>query len=77
MERCHCGRPLHYSDPIVQRWVEMIVAVLGSHMEVTINGRTWLVQRHYLALHGLRGADLPRLGFEEITPGRTPNSSIN
>lgn len=62
---CHCGRPLHYSDPTARRLVERLVADLGPDMEVVAGGRTWLVPRHYIALHGLRAAEIPELGFKE------------
>jgi hypothetical protein len=67
-ERCHCGLPLHYTHPETQRFVEAMVAELGPCVIVTVAGRSWLVPRHYLALHGLRAADVPHLGFKEITP---------
>jgi hypothetical protein len=65
-ELCACGRPLHYTSPITQHYVEKMIATLGSHVPVTVQGRTWLVQRHYVALHGLKAVDLPNLGFEEV-----------
>jgi len=65
-ELCYCGLPLHYTDPEIQRSVERLVRELGTHTRVTVSGRTWLVPRHYIALHGLRAAELPMLGFEEI-----------
>jgi hypothetical protein len=69
-ELCHCGKPLHYLNLDVQRVVEEFVRLHGTHIRVTVGGRTWLVQRHYIALHGLKAAELPRLGFEEITAAR-------
>ena len=68
-ETCACGRPLHYSDPAIRAAVE--AAHPDSHVVVQVDGRRWKVQRHYIALHGLRAADLPllaqRLGFQEVT----------
>lgn len=67
-ELCHCGQPLHYTDPGIEQTVRQIIAATGSEdIAVTVNGRTWLVQRHYIALHGLKALDLPGLGFPEIT----------
>ncbi|HZT29439.1 MAG TPA: hypothetical protein VFA33_06130 [Bryobacteraceae bacterium] len=64
---CHCGRPLHYTDPVIERMVRALIAQLGEYTRVTVEGRSWMVQRHYIALHGIKGADLPFLGFEEVT----------
>jgi hypothetical protein len=66
-EMCHCGRPLHYTDPVIERMVRALIRDLGDYMNVTVEGRTWLVQRHYIALHGIKAVELPFLGFEEIT----------
>ena len=62
---CHCGRPLHYSTPAVRERVEHLIWLHGPFVDVTVEGRTWRVQRHYLALHGLKARELPELGFEE------------
>ena len=67
---CHCGRPLHYTDPVIERMIAALVEQLGEYAPVMVAGRTWLVQRHYIALHGLRAAELPNLGFDEITNAR-------
>jgi hypothetical protein len=71
---CACGRALHYNDPAVQRLVERMIAHLGPEVRTSLGDRTWLVPRHYIALHGLAGADLPTLalvfGFRELqAPG--------
>jgi len=58
---------LHYTDPVVERMVKGLIEKTGEYVSVTVGGRTWLVQRHYIALHGLRAADLPNLGFDETT----------
>jgi len=39
---------------------------MGEYIEVQAGNRRWRVQRHYVALHGLKTEDLPALGFEEI-----------
>lgn len=68
MTRCHCGRLLHYSDPKIRAQVEALIELSGSeYLPVTVNGRTWLVQKHYIALHGIKAWGLPHLGFQEIT----------
>lgn len=70
MTLCACGEPLHYSAPDVQVAVEDLVARLGPDVKIVVEGRAWMVPRHYIALHGIRGADLPmlatRLGFVEV-----------
>ena len=60
---CHCGKPLHYTDPRIQHWVERQIEALGPTVDVTVAGVTWLVDRHFIALHGIKAAELPRLGF--------------
>jgi hypothetical protein len=63
---CHCGQPLHYTDPAAKAWIEEMVAKHGEYVRVIMNDRTWLVQRHYIALHGIKAWELPTLGFLEI-----------
>lgn len=65
---CHCGKPLHYSNQLMKEYVEYQVNRLGETIRVTslATGKTYLVQRHYIALHGLKEAELDELGFEEI-----------
>jgi len=65
-ELCHCGKPLHYEDPEARAFVERLIELKGSHTLITVAGRTWLVARHYIALHGVKAAELPTLGFKEI-----------
>jgi len=64
---CHCGKPLHYNSEVVQAQVEQLVEELGEYMEVTVNGSTYSVPRHYIALHGLKGSELQRLGFKKVS----------
>jgi hypothetical protein len=69
---CHCGLPLHYRDPEHRRAIEEMIALAGGdpYIDVVVHTasgrRTWRVQRHYIALHGITAAELPTLGFEEI-----------
>jgi hypothetical protein len=67
MDRCPCGRPLHYTDPATAAFVREMIRRFGDTVKVTAVGRTWRVPRHYLALHGLTAAELPMLGFPEVT----------
>jgi hypothetical protein len=46
--------------------MEEMIQRLGSTMPVTVGGRTWMVPRHYIALHGLKAVEMPFLGFEEV-----------
>jgi len=66
VEQCHCGKQLHYSDPTLQRIVERLIDLHGTMLIVTVGGRSWLVPRHYIALHGIKGGEVHSLGFEEI-----------
>lgn len=63
--RCACGRPLHYSNPETQKRVEQMVADLGENVKITVGLRSYLVPRHYIALHGIKASELPTLGFPE------------
>jgi hypothetical protein len=63
---CACGRPLHYSDPKVREMIEQIISENGERIKVTRESRSWMVPRHYIALHGLNSEELPFLGFEEV-----------
>lgn len=67
-EMCHCGKPLHYTNPVMQGVVTELIEATGPYITVTVAGRTWLVQRHYIALHGLTAAEVASLGFREIMP---------
>lgn len=77
-ELCHCGKPLHYADPVQETIMRKMVETFGNNVVVSAQGRSWLVPRHYIALHGIYEPDLPRLGFTEIPPmsgQRTPPQS--
>lgn len=65
-ELCHCGKPLHYTDPLVADFTRDLVKRQGATVKVSVGGRIWEVQRHYIALHGLAAAELPELGFPEV-----------
>jgi hypothetical protein len=72
---CHCGKPLHYTDRTIELMVTELVRQLGEHIKITVDGRTWLVQRHYIALHGIKGSELPHLGFQEVTNAQHGNQN--
>lgn len=63
---CHCGRPLHYSDPFNEQLMMRVVERHGEMVRVQTQNGTWLVQRHYIALHGLKEVDVAQLGFERV-----------
>lgn len=68
---CECGRPLHYTDPTTREVVEKFIQNYGEHIRVVVHfvgyRRTFLVSRHYIALHGFKGTDLARVGFKEVS----------
>ena len=63
---CACGKPLHYQDKKVQQIIETMVTKLGKEVKVTVENKTYLVQRHYIALHGLKANELPELEKQKI-----------
>lgn len=75
-EMCACGKPLHYTDRQKRQYVDEMVARHGPTVKVTCGTRSWLVPRHFIALHGLISEELPSLakrhGFAEITEGKQP-----
>ncbi len=52
--KCACGRPLHYKSQATQQQVERICEQLGDYTKVIVVDKMYLVQRHYIALHGHR-----------------------
>lgn len=67
-EKCFCGEPLHYSDKEVEDYMRKLVAEKGEFITIKImDGFSYRVPRHYIALHGIMGLDIERLGFERIT----------
>ena len=47
--------------------VEEIIQREGEEIKVVIGARAWMVQRHYIALHGLSSVDVQYLRFPEVT----------
>jgi hypothetical protein len=74
---CACGRPLHYTDPDIQAAVQQLIDRKGEMVQVRVGDRCWLVQRHHIALHGLKARELPNLGFPEITGREARAASVN
>lgn len=69
MLSCPCGH--NHSDSIAWAYVVKQVADLGETVVVTVFGLgSWRVPRVYVAMHGLRGDQLPALaskyGWERV-----------
>lgn len=68
---CACGQPLHYADKKRRMMVEMYNKNFGEYMAKKVGNKTYLVQRHFLALHCPKDIDLvelaPKLGFKEVS----------
>lgn len=64
-DRCGCRRPLHYHNPIIEAGMREQVARLGALIK-QLDGEPddFLVPRHFIALHGIRGQDLPALAAQ-------------
>jgi hypothetical protein len=65
VEMCHCGKPLHYSHPDYREMVQAQIDLLGEFVPVYARGKTWLVPRHYVALHGIKAETVHLMGFKE------------
>jgi hypothetical protein len=63
---CACGLPLHYSNDALRERIEGMVREYGPNIRVVAGGQTFLVPRHYIALHGLKAAEMPSLGFPVV-----------
>jgi hypothetical protein len=63
VDLCGCGRPVHYEDPRIERFVRSMIARKGPCVLVQVEGEDYgiWVPRHYIALHGLRGEHLVTL----------------
>jgi hypothetical protein len=63
----HCGRPLHYTNPETEKFVQWLIDWKGQYVTIwDAGGRGWRVQRHYIALHGINERELSKLGFDEV-----------
>ena len=68
-ELCHCGEPIHYPNEQTYNFVEAMDRTYGPMMIVTINDRSWLIPRQYIAAHKLRTVSIETLGFEDVLEG--------
>jgi hypothetical protein len=68
MIMCHCGKLIHYTDKKIERYVLDTCKANGEYVNVTstATGKTYRVQRHYIALHGIKEDLLDSYGFVEI-----------
>lgn len=60
-ELCSCGRPLHYTSPTIEAVMRDYVRDLGPTIPVEVVEGTFLVPRHYVALHGIKAEDVAQL----------------
>jgi hypothetical protein len=61
LDRCDCGQPLHYASDVSRQRVQVMVDQLGPTVNLTTPEGTWAIPRHYIALHGLKAAEVPSL----------------
>jgi hypothetical protein len=68
MKKCPCGKKLHYSSLSLQKIMEEMCTENGEFIRVTVieTGKTYLVSRHFIALHGIAGSEMDSYGFEEV-----------
>lgn len=64
---CACGKPLHYQANFIQKIMQQLVDERGENITVTYGTRSWLVPRHYIALHGIDEEQILERGFPEVT----------
>ncbi len=66
-DQCYCGEPLHYASESSRKRVQEIIDESGRWQKVTIIGvGSFVVDRHYIALHGIKGGELVALGFDRV-----------
>lgn len=65
---CHCGKPLHYTDKEIENHITNLVEKKGRFIAITNieTMKRYLVDRHFIALHGIYGKDLDKYGFKEL-----------
>lgn len=70
-QMCPCGRPLHYSSEQLREEVQTVVDVMGPDIVVETPAGRYLIPRHFIALHGLKAAQVPDLaeqyGFTQLS----------
>jgi hypothetical protein len=63
---CACGKPLHYQNHELEGLIERMSARFGPEVVVEIGDKSYLVQRHYIALHGLKAKEAESLADQGI-----------
>lgn len=67
--KCTCKDGYHELDTTFPVWdyIARTIDELGEEIPVQVLGGTdeYLVPRIYIAIHGLKAVDLPRLGFKK------------
>lgn len=58
---CPCGKPLHYKDEKSKKMVQSIIDKFGEDIKVVVLNKEYLVNRHYIALHGIKASELEKL----------------
>jgi hypothetical protein len=58
---CACGQPLHYTNLHTKALVERLCEEVGEYVVVVMDGKRYRVQRHFIALHGLKAQELEEL----------------
>lgn len=64
--KCPCGKDLHYTSVDDQRLVEKYVRELGLEVKVVNGSKTYMVNRHYIALHGLKSLEMEDLAKKGV-----------
>ncbi len=49
--------------------MQRLVDEYGEEIKIAVEDRSWMVPRHFIALHGIEAAKLPSMGFREVTNG--------
>lgn len=61
MKLCSCGQLLHYSNPAIEAYIAKLVDDFGETIPVETFDGYFHVPRHYIALHGIKGSEVPEL----------------
>jgi hypothetical protein len=70
-QTCACGKPLHYPNENTKYVMDCLIERYGTHIRVEYGDKTYWVSRHYIALHGIVGSELPKL-YEQGIIGLAP-----
>lgn len=61
---CPCGQPLHYRTAEIRAYMARQIRRFGPTVVVETTEGTWLVPRHFLALHTFRPWELQTLAAQ-------------